>query len=82
MARKKYTEEEIRENWDGALSVLPYGEIARTIEWGFYREDLETLMELHRSGKHRKKIEDLLEDCNFHYECGNWHNGNYVILEE
>jgi hypothetical protein len=27
-------------------------------------------MEIHKKNKFRKKIEDLLEDCNFHSECG------------
>ena len=76
------TEDEIRENWEHALETLPYGEISEKNEWGFTREDLETLMELHRQNKHREKIEDLLEDCNFHTECGEWHDGNYIIRED
>ena len=69
----------IREHWEEALDELTYGQIASRIEWGFTKADLETLAELHKNGIHRNKIEDLLEDCNFHYECGNWHDGNSVI---
>lgn len=76
------SEDEIREDWERALETLPYDVISEKIEWGFSREDLEELMELHRQGKHRQKIEDLLEDCNFHCERGNWHDGNYVIEED
>lgn len=76
------TAEEITEDWEKALNTLPYDEIAAKIEWGFSDEDLQELMELHRQNKHREKIEDLLDDCNFHYESGEWHDGNYVIRED
>lgn len=75
------TEQEIRSNWEEALNALPYGEIAAKIGWGFSTEDLQELMRLHKENICRKKIEDLLEDCNFHYECGEWHDGNYVLYE-
>lgn len=76
---EEWSEEKIRDDWDGALSELSYDDISTMIGWGFSRKDLDVLMGLHRSGKHRKKIEDLLEDCNFHTECRNWHDGNYTI---
>lgn len=76
-------EEWVRENWEEALAgPSGYGDIASSIGWGFTREDLETLKELHKAGKFREKIEDLLDDCNFHTESGNWHDGNYIIRED
>lgn len=75
------TTQEIRSNWEEALNALPYGEIAARIGWGFSTEDLQELMRLHKENICREKIEDLLEDCNFHYECGEWHDGNYVLYE-
>lgn len=78
-----YDEDYIRENWQEILeSEMPYDEISKEIEWGFTREDLQSLMRLHKEGICRSKIEDLLTDCNFHTECGNWSEGNYVIREE
>ena len=56
---------------------MTYGDISRIIEWGFYPEDLRELMRLHRSGVQMWKIEDLLEDCNFHTFCGCLHDGDY-----
>ena len=77
------SDEYIREHWDDILnSDKTYSEIAYAIRWGFSRGDLLELMRLHKENRNRQKIEDLLEDCNFHFECGNWHNGNYVIRED
>lgn len=33
---------------------------------------------LHKANKCRKKIEDLLTDCNFHYESAKFHNKDYA----
>lgn len=72
------TEQEIRDDWEAALeSEMDYSEIAHAIGWGFSRDDLNTLMQLHREDRFRGKIEDLLTDCNFHTECSDWHDGNY-----
>lgn len=79
----KFDEDFIRNNWQRVLKCsMPYNEIAHTIRWGFSRADLEELMRLHKENICRNKIEDLLEDCNFHTECGNWHDGNYVLRED
>jgi len=64
------TEEEICEDWEKALETMTYSDISRTIRWGFSLEDLRELMRLHREDIQREKIEDLLEDCNFHTFCG------------
>jgi len=76
------TEEQIRDDWEAALeSDMDYSEIAQAIEWGFTREDIITLMELHRENKHRRKIEDLLTDCNYHTECKAWSAGDYTFRD-
>ena len=76
-------EDYIREKWQEVLeSPMDYVDISRAIGWGFTHEDLETLMQLHKDGKYREKIEDLLTDCNFHTECTDWSEGNYVLRED
>lgn len=75
-------EDYIRENWEEVLSSnIDYSDIAHGIGWGFTDEDLHTLMQLHKDGKYREKIEDLLTDCNFHSECAAWSEGDYTIKE-
>lgn len=75
--------EYISGHWQEVLeSPMPYERISSEIEWGFTDEDLQELMRLHKENVCREKIEDLLEDCNFHTECGNWHDGNYIIRED
>ena len=69
------TEKAIRSNWMLALSKEEY--ISPTIEWAFHFQDLIVLGAIHRSGIFREKIEDLLEDCNFHQECGLLSDGKY-----
>ena len=58
------TEKQIRDNWFSALEKEEY--ISGTIEWAFYMQDLIILGTIHKKGYFRAKIEDLLEDCNFH----------------
>ena len=83
------TEQEIRMNWDEALSKWEKCEIeiSSTIGWGFYPQDLMVLCCLHEAGRHQQSIVDLLEDCNFHTECGLIDEGKYdecrkVIFED
>lgn len=74
-------EDYIRQNWEEVLSSdIDYSNIAHGIGWGFTHEDLETLMQLHKDGKYREKIEDLLTDCNFHSECSAWSDGDYRLF--
>lgn len=75
-------EDYIRENWEEVLETVDYEDISKAIGWGFTHEDLQELMELHKVGKYREKIEDLLEDCNFHTECSAWHDGDYILKED
>lgn len=61
----------IRGDFASALRNVKKGsDLSHKVRWAFDTEDLMNLMELHRSNKFRKKIEDLLEDCNFHEESG------------
>lgn len=75
------TEAEIRADWRKALNTMNYGEISRTIEWGFTPEDLRELLRLHHENTHRQKIEDLLEDCNFHTFCACLSEQDYAGAE-
>lgn len=61
---------EIRRDWASALRAVRHGEdLSRDIDWAFSTRDIENLARLHRANRFRKKIEDLLEDCNFHKEA-------------
>lgn len=69
------TEKQIRDNWFSALEKEEY--ISGTIGWAFHMQDLIILGTIHKKGYFREKIEDLLEDCNFHQECGLLADGKY-----
>lgn len=69
------TKEEIRMNWKLALKSQDF--ISSIIGCGFYLQDLIVLGALHKHGDFREKIEDLLEDCNFHHECSLLSDGKY-----
>ena len=69
---------EIRTEWATALRSVKHGsDLSHKVSWGFSTRDLIKLGELHKGNKFRKKIEDLLEDCNFHSECGLLADKNY-----
>lgn len=83
------SEQDIRLNWDEALEYCEKENtlISSKIGWGFYQQDLLVLCCLHEAGRHRQVIEDLLEDCNFHTECGLLADGEYdecrkVIIDD
>ena len=60
----------IRLNWIYALNAVENGaELSCDIDWSFSNQDLIVLGFLHEANLYREKIEDLLEDCNFHTEC-------------
>ena len=73
------TEQEVRMNWDEALTRWETTEFSLSyiIGWGFYPQDLIVLCALHRAGRHQQSIVDLLEDCNFHTVCGLIDEGKY-----
>jgi len=66
--------EEIRADWESALNSVERGwDLSADIEWGFGKQDLLVLGVLYQYGANtdiQQKIVDLLEDCNFHTECG------------
>lgn len=81
-------EEVIRKDWNAALESVNDGcSLSAIIRWGFTQQDLIVLCALHRAGKHQQKIVDLLEDCNFHTECGHLYENRHddcmnVILND
>ena len=57
----------IRRDWPAAFRKVKNGrDLSRKVGWAFYEDDLRTFIKLHKANKFRKKIEDLLEDCNYH----------------
>lgn len=61
---------EIRRDWASALRAVRHGEdLSHEIGWAFSTRDIKNLAKLHKANRFRKKIEDLLEDCNFHTEA-------------
>ena len=69
---------EIRRDFATALRNVKKGwELSKAISYGFTPKDIENLAKLHKANKFRKKIEDLLEDCNFHKECADFSEGKY-----
>ena len=72
----------IRRNFRKALASVEKGSyLSPRLHYSFDGDDLETLAFLHRDLKSlRTKIEDLLEDCNFHTECRWFKEGKYDIF--
>lgn len=71
-------EDEIRADFATALSKVENGsDLSSWLGYGFSDEDISNLAKLHKDGYFREKIEDLLTDCNFHTECGDFASGNY-----
>ena len=68
----------IRRDWYAAIKSVPKGtDLSATIKWSFFRGDIKELARLHKANRGRKKIEALLEDCNFHKECADFAAKNY-----
>lgn len=68
----------IRRDFYSALKKVKHGrELSGKLGYGFSKRDLEELAKLYKSNKCRRKIEELLTDCNFHSEVGLLSNGNY-----
>ena len=74
---------EIRGNWVAALSGVKAGdELSGSILYEFTDQDLIVLCYLHECGLYQEKIEDLLEDCNFHHEADLLSVGSYDTLRK
>ena len=68
----------VRSDWPAVLRKVKDGaKISHLIGYAFGDDDLITLIELHKKNRFRKKIEDLLEDCNFHDICGHLSTKQY-----
>ena len=73
-----YRRAEVRKDFADALRNVKNGaQLSGILGWSFSDEDLTNLARLHKSNKFRKKIEDLLTDCNFHEACGLMSSKNY-----
>lgn len=69
---------EIRSDFAAALKSVKSGsDLSSDLCWSLSNKDICKLAKLHKKNKYRKKIESLLTDCNFHYECGKFINGEY-----
>ena len=69
---------EVRKDWRKALRSVKCGEsLSGAIGYGFFRSDIATLARLHKANRFRRKIEDLLSDCNFHTESADFADGRY-----
>ena len=78
--KKKMIAESIRlGDWNTALRSVNKGtSLSALIHWSFSDDDIRKLAELHKANKFRRKIEDLLDDCNFHYESTKFSHGEYA----
>jgi hypothetical protein len=74
------SEQEIRSNWKEALESVENGwDLSKAIGWGFNQQDLLILGTLHSCGIEKEKINDLLEDCNFHTDNDLLYRGDYAV---
>lgn len=68
----------IRKDWATALRRAKKGtDLSHKIRYALSKADIKELAKLHLSNKFRRKIEDLLEDCNFHAENSDFIDGKY-----
>lgn len=68
----------IRRDYVTAFEQVSNGkELSGAIGYVLGKKDLYKLAELHKTNQFRKKIEELLEDCNFHYEHAKFASGEY-----
>ena len=81
--RPAMTRVHITDNWEKALRGMQAEKIAKDLNYSFLDGELTELFLLHKTTDKRvikKRIEDLLTYCNFHYESGVLHNGYYELL--
>ena len=73
-----YIAASIRRDFAAAFQSVKHGwELSKSIGYSFFDSDIVELAKLHKANKYRKKIEELLEDCNFHSECGRMAANDY-----
>ena len=69
---------DVRKDFKAALSKVEDGyELSEVIHWSLSSADLRNLARLHKDNVFREKIEELLEDCNFHKENADFYDGRY-----
>ncbi len=69
---------DIRSDFATALKKVKRGtDLSDILGYAFSDTDIKHLAELHKANKYRSKIESLLEDCNFHTECGDFAEHDY-----
>ena len=74
---------EISDDWEKSLRKIPSHKLANKLSYCFSIYELKGLINLHKNTTKknvRKRIEDLLNYCNFHYEAGELTDGNYKKL--
>ncbi len=72
-------DQRIRSDFKKALCEVEHGyDLSNALGYGFSDRDITELAKLHKDNPDlREKIEELLEDCNFHTECGDFSEGEY-----
>ena len=61
----------IRNDFAAAFRGVNNGaELSGALYYSFSEKDIQELAKLHKANRFRKKIEDLLTNCNYHSECG------------
>lgn len=71
---------QITDNWEKSLRTYSLSEISNKLKYCFSTEELKELATLHKETTKKvvkKRIEDLLTNCNFHSESGILANENY-----
>ena len=69
---------DIRRDWSSAFRRVKDGsDLSGPVRYSFYQSDLYEFVRLHKANRFRKKIEELLTDCNFHGESGMLSEGMY-----
>lgn len=69
----------VRRDYQSAFATVKHGgDLGGILRYSFAKRDIYRLAKLHKSNKCRRKIEELLTACNFHYECGKFASGDYA----
>jgi hypothetical protein len=64
---------EISDNWEKSLRTYSTSDLSHKLKYGFTKEEIKELATLHKETTKKivkKRIEDLLTNCNFHSESG------------
>lgn len=75
----------VRNDFKAAFKSVKHGwELSSDLDYSMSKKDLSNLAKLHKAGKCRRKIEELLTDCNFHSAYGAFCKQDYdeFLLED